>query len=145
MAVEPPFALVLGGQVVRGRIDAVFAEDDGGFLLVDWKTNRAHDADPVQLAVYRLAWAELHGVPLERVRAAFYYVRDGEVVDPRRPARPGRAGEVLRRRRRGRQSSIAASATSTMWPKVSCRSAAVVSSPVRMWSETVQIASACRP
>jgi DNA helicase-2/ATP-dependent DNA helicase PcrA len=78
--VEPPFALVLDGQVVRGRIDAVFAEDDGGVLIVDWKTNRAHTADPLQLAVYRLAWSELRGIPLERIRAAFYYVRDGEVV-----------------------------------------------------------------
>ena len=78
--VEPAFALVLGGQVVRGRIDAVFAEDDGGFLVVDWKTNRSHTASPLQLAVYRLAWAELRGVPLEKVRAAFYYIRDGAVV-----------------------------------------------------------------
>ena len=80
-AIEAPFALVLGAQVVRGRIDAVY-EDDGGFLVVDWKTNRAHTADPLQLAVYRLAWAELQGVPLERVRAAFYYVRDGATVVP---------------------------------------------------------------
>ena len=80
VVVEPPFALVLNGQVVRGRIDAVFGEDDGGVLLVDWKTNRAHTADPLQLAVYRLAWSELHGVPMERIRAAFYYVRDGEVI-----------------------------------------------------------------
>jgi DNA helicase II / ATP-dependent DNA helicase PcrA len=80
-AVEAPFALVLDGQVVRGRIDAVYAEDDG-FLVVDWKTNRAATADPLQLAVYRLAWAELAGVPAERVRAAFYYVRTGEVVEP---------------------------------------------------------------
>jgi DNA helicase-2/ATP-dependent DNA helicase PcrA len=78
--VEVPFALVLGGQVVRGRIDAVFAEDDGGWLVVDWKTNRTQSADPLQLAVYRVAWAELRGVPLEQVRAAFYYVRDEEVV-----------------------------------------------------------------
>ena len=77
--VEPPFALVLNGQVVRGRIDAVFAEDDGGVLIVDWKTSRAHTADPLQLAVYRLAWSELRGIPLGRIRAAFYYVRDGEV------------------------------------------------------------------
>ena len=49
-AVEPPFALVLAGQVVRGRIDAVYAERvDGadGFLVVDWKTNRAADRRPV--------------------------------------------------------------------------------------------------
>ena len=82
---EPPFALVLDGQVVRGRIDAVYAEQVGGedgFLVVDWKTNRAQTADPLQLAVYRLAWAELAGVPVERVRAAFYYVRSGDLVEP---------------------------------------------------------------
>ncbi len=85
VAVEPPFALVLGGQVVRGRIDAVYAEHvDGadGFLVVDWKTNRAQTADPLQLAIYRVAWAELAGVPVERVRAAFYYVRTGDLVQP---------------------------------------------------------------
>ncbi len=83
--VEAPFALVLDGQVVRGRIDAVYAEEvDGepGFLVVDWKTNRQQSADPLQLAVYRLAWAELAGVPVERVRAGFYYVRHGELVEP---------------------------------------------------------------
>jgi DNA helicase-2/ATP-dependent DNA helicase PcrA len=80
-AVEPPFALVLAGQVVRGRIDAVYAEDDGSFLLVDWKTNRTESADPLQLAIYRVAWAEFTGVPVERVRAAFYYVRTGRLVE----------------------------------------------------------------
>ena len=80
LAVEPPFALVLAGQVVRGRIDAVFEEPDGSVLVVDWKTNRAHTADPLQLAVYRVAWSELHDVPLERVRAAFYYVRDDDLI-----------------------------------------------------------------
>ena len=81
-AVEAPFALVLGGQVVRGRIDAVYAEPDGGFLVVDWKTNRHETADPLQLAVYRLAWAELTGTPLEQVRAAFHYVRSGRTIEP---------------------------------------------------------------
>ncbi|HWM73489.1 MAG TPA: ATP-dependent DNA helicase, partial [Nocardioides sp.] len=88
VAVEPPFALVLAGQVVRGRIDAVY-DDEGDYLLVDWKTNRAQTADPLQLAIYRIAWAELHDVPLERVRAGFYYVRTGELVEPEEL--PGRA------------------------------------------------------
>jgi DNA helicase-2/ATP-dependent DNA helicase PcrA len=79
-AVEAPFALVLDGQVVRGRIDAVYTESDGGFLVVDWKTNRQQSADPLQLAVYRLAWADLAGVPVEQVRAGFYYVRHRELV-----------------------------------------------------------------
>jgi DNA helicase-2/ATP-dependent DNA helicase PcrA len=87
--IEAPFAIVLAGQVVRGRIDAVYTEPDGGYLVVDWKTSRAPTADPMQLAVYRLAWAELTGVPAERVRAGFYYVRSGTLAEPEAlPDRP---------------------------------------------------------
>ena len=112
--------------------------------MVDWKTNRSADLRPVQLALYRLAWAELAGVPLERVRAAFYYVRSGDLVEPADLARPRCAGAGVRG---GGVSlrSAAVSAISTISPKVCSRSAAVVSSPVTMWSETVQIASALRP
>ena len=80
--IEAPFALVIAGQVVRGRIDAVYAEPDGRWLVVDWKTNREQTADPLQLALYRLAWADLAGVPLEQVDGAFHYVRSGETVRP---------------------------------------------------------------
>ncbi|MEJ1197784.1 MULTISPECIES: UvrD-helicase domain-containing protein [unclassified Streptomyces] len=83
--VEAPFQLSLAGRVVRGRIDAVYKEGDGEtatYEIVDWKTNRAGTADPLQLALYRLAWAEQQHVPLESVTAAFLYVRTGEVVRP---------------------------------------------------------------
>ena len=91
IAIEPSFALVLGGQVVRGRIDAVYADGDG-YLVVDWKTSRTHSADPLQLALYRLAWAELHGIDPAQVRAAFYYVRDAGPEGLVEPADlPGRA------------------------------------------------------
>ncbi|MDT9593767.1 ATP-dependent DNA helicase [Nocardioides zeae] len=91
LATETPFALVLAGQVVRGRIDAVFAGDGTthDHLVVDWKTGRDERADPLQLALYRLAWAEIHGVDPDRVRAAFVFVRSGRVVEPGRLA--GRA------------------------------------------------------
>ena len=36
----------------------------------------------MQLAAYRLAWAELAGVPVDRVGAGFHYVRDGVTVRP---------------------------------------------------------------
>ncbi len=87
--VEAPFHLVLRGQVVVGRIDAVYRDADGAYEVVDWKTGRRQDADPTQLALYRLAWAELAGVPAEQVRAVFYYVRTGDVVAP--PDLPDRA------------------------------------------------------
>jgi DNA helicase-2/ATP-dependent DNA helicase PcrA len=80
--VEAPFQLLLAGRVVRGRIDAVYRTAEGGFEVVDWKTNQRETADPLQLAVYRLAWAESTGTPLEQVSAAFLYVRSGSVVRP---------------------------------------------------------------
>ncbi|MEU6978542.1 ATP-dependent DNA helicase [Streptomyces sp. NPDC046371] len=88
--VEIPVHLSLAGRVVRGRIDAVYRDpDSGAYEIVDWKTSRLRTADPLQLAIYRLAWAEQHGLAPEEVAAAFVYVRTGEVV---RPARlPGRA------------------------------------------------------
>ncbi|MFG2119525.1 UvrD-helicase domain-containing protein [Streptomyces sp. NPDC048710] len=90
--IEAPFQLTLAGRVVRGRIDAVYRTGDGDaatYEIVDWKTSRTRSADPLQLAVYRLAWAEQQGVPPEAVTAAFLYVRSGEVVRPE--SLPGRA------------------------------------------------------
>ncbi|MDX2597633.1 UvrD-helicase domain-containing protein [Streptomyces sp. WI03-4A] len=83
--IETPFQLTLAGRVVRGRIDAVYRNGDGPtatYEIVDWKTSRTRAADPLQLAVYRLAWAEQQGVPLHSVTAAFLYVRGGEIVRP---------------------------------------------------------------
>jgi DNA helicase-2/ATP-dependent DNA helicase PcrA len=94
--VETPFQITLAGRVVRGRIDAVYRTEgaDGvTYEIVDWKTTRhtphGHEdtsavrtADPLQLAVYRLAWAELHDVPLDSVTTTFLFVRTGEAVHP---------------------------------------------------------------
>ena len=51
------------------------------YEVVDWKTGQ-HSADPLQLALYRLAWAELHQVPVDQVIATFYYVSTGRVERP---------------------------------------------------------------
>ncbi|MEW2162406.1 UvrD-helicase domain-containing protein [Streptomyces sp. NPDC007084] len=83
--VETPFQLAIAGRVVRGRIDAVYKEGEGDettYEIVDWKTSRERAGDPLQLAVYRLAWAERQGVPVESVTATFVYVRGGDIVRP---------------------------------------------------------------
>ncbi|GAA4029425.1 ATP-dependent DNA helicase [Arthrobacter methylotrophus] len=85
--VEVPVETRIGDVVVRGRIDAVFLGTDGTWELVDWKTGsrpagKQLATRAVQLAIYRLAWARLKGVPLEKVSAAFYYVAEDAVVRP---------------------------------------------------------------
>ena len=91
----PDFALVIAGRVVPGRIDAVFATPGGGYEVVDWKTGGAKSADALQLAVYRLAWAERMSVPLESVGAAFVMLRTGEVIRPTGLADRARLEELL--------------------------------------------------
>jgi DNA helicase-2/ATP-dependent DNA helicase PcrA len=87
--VEVPFETLIGDRLVRGRIDAVFADSpEGGYDVVDWKTGRPpasgaeRRAVSVQLAAYRLAWAALAGVPVSQVRAAFHYVAEDQTVRP---------------------------------------------------------------
>ena len=58
-----------GDTVVRGRIDAVFADPDGGATVVDWKTGEpprgpeAMRQAAVQLAVYRLGVGRVVRMP----------------------------------------------------------------------------------
>lgn len=84
---EVPFETMIADRLVRGRMDAVFQLPDGSYEVVDWKTGekpvgKAASAAQVQLAAYRLAWAHLARVPVERVGAAFHYVRRNETVRP---------------------------------------------------------------
>jgi DNA helicase-2/ATP-dependent DNA helicase PcrA len=86
-AVEVDVETPVAGVVLRGRIDAVFRRPDGGYDVVDWKTGRPPTGDrlraaAMQLAVYRLAWARLQGLPIEKVGAAFFYASTGETVRP---------------------------------------------------------------
>ncbi|NLG22093.1 MAG: ATP-dependent helicase [Actinomycetales bacterium] len=88
--IEVSVETVIGGRAVRGRIDAVFAEGDG-FVIVDWKTGSRgsgaqEEARVLQLAVYRVAYARLRGVPPEAVSAAFFYAASGETVRPELPS-----------------------------------------------------------
>jgi DNA helicase II / ATP-dependent DNA helicase PcrA len=85
VAVEAGFELVVGGRLVRGRIDAVYPTGDGGYDVIDYKTGavpRDFEAASLQLAVYRLAWADLQGIDVSSVDAGFLYVRTGEVKRP---------------------------------------------------------------
>ena len=82
--IESGFETVIAGIVIRGRIDAVYKEGDI-FTVVDWKTGRMKEGDQlesatIQLAMYRLAYSKLHNIPIENIKAAFYYVADQETI-----------------------------------------------------------------
>jgi DNA helicase-2/ATP-dependent DNA helicase PcrA len=85
--VEVPFETPLGPLTLRGRIDAVYADADGGFEVIDWKTGPPPSgaelaAAAVQLAAYRLGWSRLTGVPVERVSAGFHHVAANVTLRP---------------------------------------------------------------
>ena len=93
LAVEQPVTTRIGEIGVRGVIDAVFADPEGGdgtagpdgtggVIIVDWKTGRMPRPSQLrerslQLSLYRLAWHERTGLPLQNIRTAFHFVADG--------------------------------------------------------------------
>jgi len=87
--VEREIHLVLDGQVIICKIDAVYL-DNGRYQVVDWKTGKAPknaadlEAKQFQLALYRLAYAQWKGIDLESIDAVFYFVADDRVIEPER-------------------------------------------------------------
>ena len=81
--VEVPFETTIAGVLIRGRIDAIYADGDG-FQVVDWKTGSKQlgKSAQVQLAMYRLAWAKLSGCDISKISAAFHYVPTGVTDQP---------------------------------------------------------------
>lgn len=74
-------------RVVICKIDAVYADGDR-YEIVDWKTGRAPrdaadlEAKQLQLALYRLAYAQWKNIAPEKIDAAFYFVADDTVIRP---------------------------------------------------------------
>ncbi len=92
LEVEREIHLILDGQIIVCKIDAVYAV--GGetprYQIVDWKTGAvprdARDLEDkqLQLALYRLAYSRWAGIQLDLIDAVFYYVAEDRVVTPER-------------------------------------------------------------
>lgn len=94
--VEAAVETTVAGITLRGRVDAVYRsgarpgmpfDPEADWEMVDWKTGavpsaRELEVKGLQLAVYRLAWSRLHGIPLENIRASFVYVAHGAERSP---------------------------------------------------------------
>lgn len=84
--VEQSIEFQLAGLVVACKLDAVF-QDDEMYEVVDWKSG-ALPADSelesrkIQLALYRIALSIWLEVPIERIRASFFYAGSGTEISP---------------------------------------------------------------
>jgi DNA helicase II / ATP-dependent DNA helicase PcrA len=75
-------------HVIICKLDAVFRRDDRGgrIEIVDWKTGAPPRTDAeresrmLQLELYRRAYHAKHGVPLDEIDVALYYVADDLVL-----------------------------------------------------------------
>ena len=87
VALEREIHLPLAGHLIICKIDAVF-ERDGRIQIVDWKTGKMPETPEelarksLQLALYRLAWAEWSDENIDRVDAVFWFSGANRVVAP---------------------------------------------------------------
>ncbi|WP_260852714.1 ATP-dependent DNA helicase [Curtobacterium pusillum] len=85
--VEREIHIPFRGHSVVCKLDAVY-EIDGRAEVVDWKTGKAPTGTDdlakrqLQLALYRVAYAEFTGRPVDEVDAVFYFVADDLEVRP---------------------------------------------------------------
>ncbi len=87
--VEREIHLPFDGQIIICKIDAVYRMGDR-FEVVDWKTGKpprnAADLEQkqLQLALYRLAYAQWKSIDIDSIDAVFYFVATNEIVRPDR-------------------------------------------------------------
>ncbi|MDQ3507601.1 MAG: ATP-dependent helicase [Actinomycetota bacterium] len=79
--VEVPFAIEVDGSEIKGRMDAVFVDEDETFHIIDWKSGRSSDSykKRLQLPIYALAANKLWNIPPEKMRLTYVFA-GGEKV-----------------------------------------------------------------
>lgn len=110
---EQSIVAVIGGQVVNGKLDAVFSgglddpSDARRFTVVDWKTGRkptdTQDIEEklAQLDLYRLLWSRIREVPLDRIDATLYYLSVADESERELHALPRSEDEIIARMLKG--------------------------------------------
>ena len=88
VALEQEVQLTIGGNTFICKMDAVYQDGDG-IEIVDWKTNTPpvpgsedEAKRALQLSLYRFAYSEYTGIPLEKIKATFYFVGADQELSP---------------------------------------------------------------
>ena len=86
-SIESEIQVTIKGNTFICKLDAVF-KTETGFEIVDWKTGKPPVGQKeisdraLQLALYRMAFARLHGVDPESIEVCLYYVADNLEIKP---------------------------------------------------------------
>ena len=81
LEIEREIQFTIGQNTFICKLDAVF-ETESGVLIVDWKTGKApknkaeEKLRSLQLALYRLAYSQFTGLPIEQIGVSFYFVAE---------------------------------------------------------------------
>lgn len=73
--------IFIHGVKVFALIDALYIDDEGNCIIVDWKTGKIAEHDKEQLLVYALYVMEKYNVPLNKIRGRIEYLLSGENVE----------------------------------------------------------------
>jgi DNA helicase-2/ATP-dependent DNA helicase PcrA len=85
--IEIEINLTRGGNTFVCKLDAVFEHGDR-FEIVDWKSGSSPKDEAqkqqmiLQLALYRFAYSELRGIPIENIDVCFYFVAEDLELKP---------------------------------------------------------------
>lgn len=69
----------LGGEYYQGYIDCCYKDDDGNYIILDWKTSSIYKGDKAlnecgQLCLYAIALHQM-GIPYEKIRIAWDFLK----------------------------------------------------------------------
>lgn len=77
------FYYKIGKYILRGSIDLIYKRADGGYAIIDYKTNASEQPEIyyLQLAAYRKAMAAIFSIQEEKISCGLFYLRTGNFVD----------------------------------------------------------------
>lgn len=72
---------LIHGVKVYALIDTLYIDEEGNYIIVDWKTGKFSEYDKEQLLVYAIYVMDKYNVPLFKIRGRIEYLLLGEKYD----------------------------------------------------------------
>ena len=74
-------SIIYDSLKIYSKIDLLYKDYDGYYVIVDWKTGRPSESDKEQLLVYAWYVIEQYGVHYSRIKGRLEYLLDGHAEE----------------------------------------------------------------